>query len=980
MKTSFLSFICLVLFCCSYSLGAQNITVQGKVTDAVGPVAGANVVVKGDMNGTTTDANGLFTLRNVPSNAVLQVSFIGYNSSEVPVAGRQNITIELTEDTESIDEVVVVGYGTQKRGDVSSSVATVTADKFLQVPAADAAALIRGQVPGLTIVSTSGDPNATSSIQLRGATTLKASTSPLILIDGVEGELSSVSPDQIEQIDVLKDGSAAAIYGTRGTNGVILISTKNPIGEMPTIVDVNANVTVQTISKLLPYATPQEYRDLFLAKGRTGAVDGGANTNWLEEVMQTPLSQVYNINLRGGSKNTNYVASIDYRDNVGLMINTSNKNVYPKLQVNHRMFNNRLKLTAALEARHRQFKNFNTTVYQSALVNNPTYPVYEADGSYYENLSNNNISNPVALSNEQKGLYDRQEIHLRTGVEFNPFEGFTLRWNYSNRYSVGQNRYYATSEESNQKRADQTGSATLGSESFRRVISEITAQYTKTIAQYHSLSALVGYSYNALFDENSSMTNYNFASDDFKWNNIGAGTALQDGKASMSSYAGENKLVGFLGRVNYSYRGRYNLMVSARYEGSSKFGTNHKWGLFPAVSGAWNITNEEWAKDWKGVNSLKVRLGYGVTGTEPSSRYMSLSTLSIGNTYPIDNVWMQTIRPSSNPNPNLRWEKKAEWNLGIDFGLFNNRFTGVIDLYSRKTTDLLWDYTVASPPYLYSSMTANAGTISNKGIEVGLNYTAVANKNFTWQTGVNFSSNKNMLVSLSNDQFVSIGYSDQGHTGEPIQSTTHRIQEGQPLGNFYGYKSIDISADGHWIIEGEDGNPKPIQEQVPEDKKIIGNGIPKFMLNWNNTLRYKNFDATITMRGAFGFHILNQNAMNFACPVMLSRGNIYRTAYDPIYGKVPLAEDQELQYVSYFVERGDYWKIDNVTLGYTFNTKGTKWIRKARVYFTGGNLFVLTGYSGIDPEMHTSGLAPSVDSQFRYPSTRRFSLGVQLSF
>ena len=420
------------------------------------------------------------------------------------------------------------------------------------------------------------------------------------------------------------------------------------------------------------------------------------------------------------------------------------------------------------------------------------------------------------------------------------------------------------------------------------------------------------------------------------------------------------------------------LAASIRHEGSTKFGADHKWGNFPSVSGAWNIKGEDFMQDINALSILKIRAGYGITGTVPDTPYMSLSTLDFGSYVYFNNQWIKTIRPSSNANPDLRWEKKKEVNVGLDFGFLEDRITGNIDYYNRKTEDLLWDYTVPSPPYLYSSMVANAGSMRNQGVEVGVTAVPVQTKDFQWTTSVNYSHNKNELLSLSNDQFVSSGYSDQGSTGEPLQTTTHRIQEGQSIGNFWGYKTIDIDENGHWIIEGADGNPKPISEQQPTDKQIIGNGLPKHYLNWNNSLNWKGFDLNITMRGAFGFDILNMPRLQYGSPVMLARGNVLTEAFDTKFGKVPLAVDQELQYVSYYIEKGNYWKIDNVTLGYTFNFN--TWIKRLRIYGQISNLATITGYSGIDPEVSISGLAPGVDNKNRYPSTRTYTLGVSVKF
>jgi hypothetical protein len=327
----------------------------------------------------------------------------------------------------------------------------------------------------------------------------------------------------------------------------------------------------------------------------------------------------------------------------------------------------------------------------------------------------------------------------------------------------------------------------------------------------------------------------------------------------------------------------------------------------------------------------------------------------------------------------LKWEKKEETNIGLDFGFWEDRITGNIDYYNRTTKDLLWDYTVSTPPYLHSSMTANAGSIRNRGIEIGINVIPLKSNGWQWVTSVNYSTNSNKLLSLSNEKFIASDYKDIGNTGEPIQQSTHRLEVGKSIGNFYGYKSTDIDDKGYWIIEGEDGNPKSIKDQLPSDKKYLGNGLPKHYLNWNNSISYKKFDLAITMRGAFGFYILNMSAMQYGAPVMLARGNILNSAYDKVYRKTPLADDQSLQYVGYYVEDGDYWKIDNLTLGYTFNVKSNI-LKQARIYGTISNLAVITGYSGIDPEVNIMGLTPGCDDKNRYPAARTYSLGLSLSF
>jgi len=962
----------------------QTHKITGVVLDESGiTIIGANIIEKGTTNGTVTDVNGNYTI-NASENAILKISFIGYLSQEIAVGNQNKIDFQMVVDKQSLGEVVVIGYGTQKKGEVASAISTVKSANFIRVPAADAAQLIRGQVAGLSIITPDANPVGKSQISLRGVSTLISSASPLVLIDGIPGDISSVSPDDIDQIDVLKDGSAAAIYGTRGTNGVILITTKNAIGEMPTEVVFNSSLSTQQITRRLPFFTADGYRKL-VAQGKTGAQDDGASVDWLDQVMQAPLTQIYSLSLRGGNKTTNYVASFEYRGIEGLIKRTNNQMLYPRIEITHRMLDNRLKINVSVSGYKQTYfagsddnNGYNNEVYRNSITYNPTTPIKNTDGSWSESPSKTDYLNPVALLEEVAGENQATDLRMFASAIYTPIEGLDFKYLISSDTYNQVRGYYETSKHIASYKNGRSGFASRGAARNVDDLSELTASWKKTLFNDHTFTLLGGYSWMRTNYQNLWMQNFNFPSDDYTYNSMGNGQALKDGRASEYSEQRENKLIGYFGRFNYSYKSKYMLAASLRYEGSSKFGANHKWGLFPAISGAWNLKNEGFLQDATVFSQLKLRAGFGVTGTEPGNSYMSLNSLDFGTYVWYNGRYIKTIRPASNANPNLRWERKKETNLGIDFGFFNDRLTGTIDAYSRTTNDLLWNYQVPLPPYLYSNMTANGGAIQNKGIEVSVTGIPVRTQDWQWQTSMNYSRNKSELLSLSSDQYVSNNYSDQGWLPEPMQMASHRIQVGEPIGNFYGYKSIDIDETGHWIIEGADGKPKPIADQVPEDKKIIGNGLPKHYLNWNNTVRFKSFDLNVTMRGAFGFDILNVSRLQFGAPIMLTRGNILNTSYDKVYGKVPLADDQGLQYVSEYVEKGDYWKIDNVTLGYTFNSK--TWVKQFRVYGIVSNLATITGYSGIDPEVGIGGLTPGVDDKSRYPAARTYTLGVSVKF
>lgn len=958
----------------------------GKVVDKAGqPIPGAGVIEVDSSNGVVTDQNGSFSI-NVAPGATLTVSCIGYKTENITVGTQNTYTITLSDDFEMLSETVVIGYGTMKKGEVASAISTVKSEEFLKTPGANAAELIKGKVPGLIINTPDGNPVSSTQISLRGATTLKAGTAPLVLIDGVPGSLSEVSSDDIEQIDVLKDGSAAAIYGTRGTNGVIIITTKNAQGEMAPTVDFNAYVSTQQITKTLNYLTADEYRSL--AKGHVGFHDDGASVNWLDEITRTPLSQIYNISLRGGTKQTNYVASFEYRDLQGVMKLSDNKMMFPRIDVTHRMFDGRVKLHASVNGFKMKYHNgsdggpYNSAVW-NGLNYNPTTPVRQSDGSYSENTGITDYYNPVSLLNETKGGTDATMLRMLGDVTYTPIMGLDFKAVFSENIYNQTQGHYETHNHSYEARTPKGGFASRGTYRAQQDMLELTAQWKSNFGDGHNYTVLAGYSYLNNVSENYWMQNSGFAVDDYEYNNIGVGTqknkGYKGGQMDLSSDKGEDSLIGFFARVNYNYKGRYMFAASIRREGSTKFGANNKWGNFYSVSAAWNIKDEAFMKNVDAVSTLKLRAGYGETGTEPSSRYMSLNTLTFSSNAYYNGSYIQTLKPAKNANPNLRWERKHEWNVGVDYGFLNDRIYGTIDWYNRKTLDLLWDYSVPCPPYIYSSMTANAGSIRNTGIEIGVTGIVFENKDFGWTTSVNYSHNRNILLSLSNDQFMAADYSDQGSTGEPMQQSTHRLQVGQPLGNFFGFKSVDIDETGHWIIEGEDGQPKPILDQQPTDKKILGNGIPSHYLNWNNNLRWKGFDFGLQIRGAFGFEILNLTAAKWATPTMLTRGNVLKSAFDKVYGKAVLADDQPCQYVSYYVEKGDYVKIDNITLGYTFNFNKPNF-KNLRVFTTIRNAATITGYSGIDPELSVTGLAPGVDNYTRYPATRSYTLGVSLKF
>ena len=590
----------------------QAATLKGQViTESGEPVIGASVMLKGTSNGTITDLDGNFTLKGM-SKGTLVISFIGYITQEIPLNGKTSLKVILKEDTKTLDEVVVIGYGTQRKEELTSSVMSVKAENFVQVTTPDAAGLIKGKVAGLSVINPDANPLSTSEIVLRGSTTLKSGTSPLILIDGVPGELNSVSPNDIEQIDVLKDGSAAAIYGTRGTNGVILITTKTSKGEMKPTIEVNSYISFQKIAKRLPMMSTEQYLEK-VKEGYTGATDYGSKTNWLDEIMQTPFNQTYSINLRGGSKNTNYIASFDYTSNEGLVKRSKVETMFPRLNVTHRMFDDKLKIDAGLSGYQQSYGiPYNTNVYQSALIYNPTQPIKDENGKWTE-VARDLYYNPLALLNETQGKNDATNLRMHTTITVTPLEGLDIKWLLSREVYNKFSGYYETKNHRSTTIQNKNGYASRETHKNQADMTELTIQYNKVFKGGHSLNALAGYSWNKNNNQEAFMDNYNFPTDDYSYNNMAAGTALKEGKATEKSYQEEYKLVGYFGRINYNYQGRYYLSASIRHEGSSKFGADHKWGTFPAVSIGWNLKEESFLKNVRFLSFLKLRAGYGIT-------------------------------------------------------------------------------------------------------------------------------------------------------------------------------------------------------------------------------------------------------------------------------------------------------------------------------------------------------------------------------
>ena len=978
-------FLLLTLLSFSLTALAQQ-KVTGKVKDSSGePVIGASVVVKGNNTmGTITDFDGNFML-DVPAKSVLVISYIGYVTQEVPTTGKNSLEIVLKEDTKTLDEVVVIGYGTQRKGDVTSSVASVKADNFVKGAVKDVGQLIQGKVAGLAITNPNGDPTGSTQIRLRGTNTIGgANTAPLVLIDGIPGELGTVAPEDVESVDVLKDGSAAAIYGTRGTNGVILITTKQAKGVDINQVEYNGYVSTSLIAKKLDMLNADEFRTLYPDQ------DHGADTDWIDEISRTPVSHVHNLSLMGGNSKTNYIANLNYASRQGIMKKSDFESFQGRIEVTHRMFDDKLKLKFGLFGKKNQMESttnggsFRGWVYGQATRRNPTDPVRNEDGTWNENVSKFEYENPLALLYEAEGNVKKTQLRYNGNIVYNPIKDLTLSAVFSYIRDNMNRGYGETLNHISALRDGLAGWSSVGAYTKMEKLMELTAQYNKEIGA-HKFSVLGGYSYNETDFEELWIDNYGFQDDYFGgWHNIGIGSALKDGKANIGSKKTPTNLIGFFGRATYSFKNRYLLMGALRYEGASQlWGTDNAWGLFPSISVGWRITEEAFMKNQKIFDDLKLRVGYGVTGSQPKDPFLGVAMLKYGSYAFVNGNWIQTIVPASNPNPDLKWEEKKETNIGLDFVSWGGRLSGSIDYYNRDVDGLIYEYGVPTPPNLYNKTMANGGTMRNRGVEVLVTVVPVQNKDFEWSTTGTFSLNSNKLISLSGSIFKSdYDYFNTGtveYSGQVADS--HRVQVGESIGNFYGFKVVDVDSEGRWIYEDRNGELVNYKDftHAPEDKHVIGNGLPKWYAGWNNTLRYKNFDLNVTMRGAFGFQIINGGRMNYENVKNSRFENRLKSVNDLVFGKHTLSPEVEPEFNSYYVEDGDYWKIDNITLGYSFGQVG-KYIKSLRIYGSVLNALTITGYKGIDPEVSTDGLTPGYDTRDRYPSVRSFTFGVNVKF
>ena len=951
-------------------------TISGHVKDDTGEgVIGATIMEKGTSNGTVTDLDGNFKLE-CKAGVTLVVTYIGFNPQEV--TAKDGLDITLSEDVAQLNEVVVVGYGSMAKKEISSSVVQISKDQFNQGAASDPMALIAGKVSGLNVSATAeANPNAMTDFQVRGAGSLTASNGPLIVIDGIAGgDLRNIATQDVESITVLKDAGSAAIYGTRGANGVILVTTKKGSGTQGvTNVTYDSYIALNFAKPKPDILTTDEFR-----RSRRGQ-DYGGDTDWWDEITR---STSYNLNqyvsIDSSTKNGFFGLSVNYKKGNGLDIVSGREEYGGRFVGEQRVLNNRLQFNSSLSARKVHEKWGNDGLFDTALTMNPTIPVKNPDGSYYQPNSPTDIHNPVNDLKENISNGDRIYLLGNADVKLNilQMEQHVLNTSlsYALQYNDLKSNFYTPSTSSESYWNGYAGRANINYQKWWTNRLEWLVNYTLTL-NAHQLKAVLGYSWERSKWEQSGNENMGFVYDSMNYHGIANGTYLRDGKANLWAGSSESTLIGFFGRLNYNFNDMIYATASMRREGSTKFGANTKWGSFPSASLAWEVINTPFAEGLKSTfQSLKPRISYGVTGRSDFNAYQSLATYSGYGAYLIDGQWINGYAPSVNANPDLAWEKSTAFNVGVDFVALNSRLRGSVEFFDRRSQDLLYNYTAPQPPFIYKSILVNVGTTKNTGVEVTLDYDVLRNSAVKWTTGVNWSMGSTKLTKLSSDVYQMAYLDLYQKPGVGTSEYFFRVEEGGKIGQFYGYEHAGIDENGLLLIYDNKGNKVPAAQADPSYKRNIGNGAPKHFLFWSNSLSYKRWDLSLLFRSALGYQIFNMRKYGMGLQGA-GTDNVLRTAYTDyrdVHSSGGIIS-------SYFLENGDYFKLDNVTLGYTYSPKKRDLIESLRVYLTAKNLFTLTSYEGNDPSIVTStGITPGIDSNSAYPQATQVSLGVTLRF
>ncbi|RYG18833.1 MAG: SusC/RagA family TonB-linked outer membrane protein [Chitinophagaceae bacterium] len=989
LKLSICSLFCIA----SFYANAQNKVITGTVTDMGdgAGLSGVNVSDNTKSAAVSTNAQGKYSI-SIPSNSkTLTFSYVGYEVKTMPVTNENIINVTLSSASNTLKDVVVVsvGYGTLDKREVSSAITHVSSKDLLTVAANNPLMSLQGKVAGLNITNTANaDPNSSPSIQLRGVSSRSAGLGPLYVINGVPGgNIDNINQNDIESIDVLKGGAASAIYGTRGSNGVIIITTKKGSSQSQMFYDGYASLDY--ITNRLENLSVDEFIANRVANKQ--GQDYKGRTNWLDAVTNSPaFAQKHTVQFSGGSSKTNYFASGDYRDADGIDLRAHKREYGARININHTTDNNLFVASLTAAPRYMNTANSDQGNFNNALTLNPTYSIVNDAGKYSYINTGFFSNNPVENANLIKSEAEIKELDINGSLKMNILTNLSTTVTLSEISRSSKNLYFAPSTLSSIVQANkitQTNFASQEQQENDQKNIEWTGNYSAEIGKNH-FKVLGGYSYSLYNYKRVYAQNYDFPFDTYLWNNLGSGLynggAAGQGQSAVASTQNGSTLISFFGRVNYDYNNKYILTASLRREGSSKFGANNKWGNFPAVSAAWRISQEDFLKSslpW--VNELKLRADYGITGNQDFGNYLSLLLYGGAGYFPFNGQYYQVYGPSSNVNPDLSWEKSLNFNVGLDFSLLNSRINGSIDYYIRTNKDLLGSYTVPVPPNTQSTTFTNVGTMKNYGLELALNGEVVKGEDFSYNMNLTVAYNRNKFISFSNDIYKGGTFQDVAGLPAPgSPGNIQRIQEGHSIGEFYTLRSAGVNDAGALLVYKKDGSIVQANLASNDDKQFVGNGLPKFIASFGNTFRYKRFDLGIFFRGTFGYKIFNTSAFYIGTPSSQSDANVLKSAYDSSSKYSLLKSNATTSIASdYFLENGSFVKIDNVSLGYK-QPLNIKYLKSIRLYAAGRNLHTFTKFTGGDPEsVQVNGLTPGVNTSLNYyPSTLQLIFGLQATF
>lgn len=961
------------------ALNAQQ-TVKGTVTDANGePLISAGAFVKGDTShGTVTDIDGNYTLTDVDGSDVLVFSFMGYVTQEIPVNNRTVVNATLEEDNQYLDELVVVGYAVGNKRSVSGTVDRVQAEDMNSGLISSPIDAIRGKVPGLVISNAGGDISSTPTVRLRGTTSLSGGSDPLVIIDGVFTDISSLtdlSAQDIAEISVLKDASETAQYGSRGAAGVIVVQTMRG-EEGRASVTYNGQFGVSQRYGRIETLSAEEYRHY--GAGSLSS-DLGADTNWFDWIQNPMVTQnTHHLSISQGTRRGNMRASVGVNDRNGLVRGTDFTNYTARFITSQKALNDKLQIELALNGGYRTGNTVPQSIWAGALLYNPTYPTHRNPETGMWDVDRNvagQTTHPGEVL-ESKTNIESTSLNATGRLTYNILPGFTASLFGSFDYRSSQTKSYSPNDLFNT--TSYRGQASIRNSARRNWMTNFQLSYIKDIGK-HSINALALVEAQEYYSFSNSSTARGFDTNYFGWNNLQAGSDVKYG--DVTSSASKNTLLSYMARINYMYDDRYVITLNARADGSSKLGANHKWGFFPSASAAWIITNEEFMKNQDLISNLKFRVGYGVTGNQDAiSALNSLQMLSPTGATSFNNQSSVTYGIISNANPDLKWEMKYTFDIGLDFALWDGRLQGTFDYYRSTTKDLLYTYDVSVPPFTYPTLLANMGEMTNNGFELSLTGDVINTRDMRLTLSGNVAYNKNKLVSLNGTyngeqlttpEWVSLATAQS--SGLTANTGVTYMGEGYPVGVFRlpVWEGWNEDENGHktYVLKDLDGDGTVDQSDLG-DREILGQVIPKVTANFNVRFAWKNFDISAQLNGAFGHHIYNftSNAMNYmgAFPVM----NVMKGA--------PEKGIYELLHSSYYLEKGDYVNIEYITIGYNFGK--ALGVQNARVALSCNNVGTITGYSGLTPLINSQSMNGGVDARNVTPLMRTYTLQLILTF